>query len=61
MKPYKVEILLKDSSCYHHYENVVSMHEEGSYSVLVLGDGVVVKWPTRLIFRFKLFPKKAGK
>lgn len=54
---YKVEILLKDSSCYHYYDNVLSMHEEGSYSVLILQDGTAVKWPTQLIFRFKLFPK----
>jgi hypothetical protein len=58
MKPetQTVQILHKDSHCYYTHRGIVSVHEEGSYTTLVRADGVVLKFPTRWIWRLKCSP-----
>jgi hypothetical protein len=51
-----VEILHKDSHCTYRHEGVVSVHEEGSYTVLVRNNGTTYKFPTRWIWRLKCYP-----
>lgn len=55
-----VEILHKDSHCVYRHEGVVSVHEEGSYTVLVKVDGDVLKFPTRWIWRLKCRKEQNG-
>jgi hypothetical protein len=47
-----VEILHKDSHCCYKYSNVISVHEEGSYTVLYKEDEVI-KFPTIWVWRLK--------
>jgi hypothetical protein len=57
-----IEILHKDSHCVYKHENIVSIHEEGSYTVLVREDGVVFKFPTvPNIWRLKCIPQEGKK
>jgi hypothetical protein len=53
-----VDILHKDSHCTYRHRGVVSVHEEGSYTVLVQQDGVVLKFPTRWVWRLKCVPEE---
>ncbi len=52
-----IEILHKDSHSRYVHRGVVSLHEEGSYTVLVRADGVTLKFPTRWIWRLKCTPE----
>lgn len=52
----RVEILHKDSHCVYRHENVVSVHEEGSYTVLLKADGITLKFQTAWIWRLKCIP-----
>ncbi len=51
-----VEILHKDSHCRYVHKGIVSVHEEGSYTVLLRDDGTTLKFPTRWIWRLKCTP-----
>jgi hypothetical protein len=57
-----VEILHKDSHCVYRHEGIVSLHEEGSYTVLVKVNGTTLKFPTQHIWRLKCYadPKIYG-
>jgi hypothetical protein len=52
-KIWNVEILHKDSHCTYNHMGVLSVHEEGSYTVLVKNDGTILKFPTVHIWRLK--------
>jgi len=52
-----VQILHKDAHCYYNYSGIVSLHEEGSYTVLVRNDRAVFKFPTVHIWRLKSTPE----
>jgi hypothetical protein len=51
-----VEILHTESHCRYIHHDIVSVHEEGSYTTLVRTDGVTLKFPTRHIWRLKCYP-----
>ena len=52
----RIEILHKDSHCVYTHNDVVSVHEEGHYTVLVNAAGIVYKFPTQWIWRLKCTP-----
>ena len=58
---WQVEILHTDSHCYYYHSNVVSVHEEGSYTCLVKLDGISYKFPTRNIWRIKSIQEQEDK
>jgi alpha-tubulin suppressor-like RCC1 family protein len=53
-----VEFLLKDTHVKYTHLNVLSIHEEGSYTVIIKDTGEVYKWPTAVIFRLRLERRK---
>jgi hypothetical protein len=51
---WSVEVYHKDSHCTYRFTDIVSVHEEGSYTVLFRDDGVIYKYPTTTIWRLKM-------
>ena len=57
MKKYTVNLRFKDSCTTQEYQNVISVHEEYSYTVLVLEDGEFVRFPTQYVWRMRVKPQ----